>query len=393
MGEQTANLTALMETLLSRFDEEKVLADKRAEAQTAFNNQVSQELQSLTKQIGLTQADVDDVRKVTSPSASSAPSSGSQVEDPSAAVLHTPGMRVGSQQQPPPPDPRTAPPPPDLRTAPPPPDPRTAPPPSALPFPLTITGQASTARLTNDGPPLLARPDGPRAPPERAPPPVLHEEYAVRPPKHQFPRFDGEAPRVWLDRCLVYFELYRVPLHNWVATAALYVDGHAALWLWAFRQTHGELTWDLFRQAVVEEFGPQEFESLMHKLLQLCQTGRDVEYRQQFEVYMYNLLALDATLSPKFFVTQFLLGLKDELRTAVRLQAPSSITRATVFARIQEEELEQQRPRVRQTVTGRPPPLPGRPPPSVGPATPGVPATRPALATASADDFGREHQL
>lgn len=184
-----------------------------------------------------------------------------------------------------------------------------------------------------------------------------------------------------------------MPLHNWVATAALYVDGHAALWLWAFRQTHGELTWDLFRQAVVEEFGPQEFESLMHKLLQLCQTGRDVEYRQQFEVYMYNLLALDATLSPKFFVTQFLLGLKDELRTAVRLQAPSSITRATVFARIQEEELEQQRPRVRQTVTGRPPPLPGRPPPSVGPATPGVPATRPALATASADDFGREHQL
>ena len=81
MGEQTANLTALMETLLSRFDEEKVLADKRAEAQTAFNNQVSQELQSLTKQIGLTQADVDDVRKVTSPSASSAPSSGSQVEE------------------------------------------------------------------------------------------------------------------------------------------------------------------------------------------------------------------------------------------------------------------------------------------------------------------------
>lgn len=56
MGEQTSNLTALMETLLSRFDEEKVLADKRAEAQTTFNTQVSQELQSLSKQIGLTQA-------------------------------------------------------------------------------------------------------------------------------------------------------------------------------------------------------------------------------------------------------------------------------------------------------------------------------------------------
>ena len=88
----------------------------------------------------------------------------------------------------------------------------------------------------------------------------------------------------------------------------------------------------MFSQAIVEEFGLEEFESLMHKLLQLRQTDNMVEYMQQFEVYMYNLLALDATLSPKFFDTQFLLGLKDELRTAVRIQALSSITWATVFA-------------------------------------------------------------
>lgn len=56
---------------------------------------------------------------------------------------------------------------------------------------------------------------------------------------------------------------------------------------------------------------------------------------------MYNLLALDASLAPKFIVTQFLLGLKDDLRLAVCLQAPTSITRATVMARIQEEEMEQ----------------------------------------------------
>lgn len=39
-----SNLTALMETLLSKFDEEKVLADKRPETQTAFNTHVSLEL-------------------------------------------------------------------------------------------------------------------------------------------------------------------------------------------------------------------------------------------------------------------------------------------------------------------------------------------------------------
>lgn len=129
MGEQTANLTALMETLLSKFDQEKVLADKRAEAQTAFNTQVSLELQSLAKQIGLMQAEVDDVRKGASPSASSAPSTGSaQVEDPSAATLRTPATQA---------------------------DPRAAPPPSAVPIPQVITGNPQFARLTNEGPPLL----------------------------------------------------------------------------------------------------------------------------------------------------------------------------------------------------------------------------------------------
>lgn len=82
MGEQTTNLTALMEKLLSRFDDEKLVADKRAEEQAAFNMHVSKELQNLSKQIGLTQAEVDDVCKAASPSASSTPSTASQVVDP-----------------------------------------------------------------------------------------------------------------------------------------------------------------------------------------------------------------------------------------------------------------------------------------------------------------------
>ena len=176
-----------------------------------------------------------------------------------------------------------------------------------------------------------------------------------------------------------------MPPHNWVATAALYVEGHAALWLRAFRQTHSDITWEMFRRAVVEEFGPEEFESTMHNLLQLRQTGTVVEYRQQFEVHMYNLIALDSTLSSKFFVTQFLLGLKDDLRAAVRIQAPTSITRARVFARIQEEETDNNRPRGRPLVYARaipPAPVPALAPPLAQPCIDG--------AKRGPDDFSRE---
>ena len=46
---------------------------------------------------------------------------------------------------------------------------------------------------------------------------------------------------------------------------------------------------------------------------------------------MYHLLALDPSINNKFFINQFLLGLKDELRAVIRLQAPSSITHAFVL--------------------------------------------------------------
>ncbi|KAI4981493.1 hypothetical protein ZWY2020_021985 [Hordeum vulgare] len=109
--------------------------------------------------------------------------------------------------------------------------------------------------------------------------------------------------------------------------------------------------------AIKEVFGPDEFEMEMHKLLQLRETGTVADYRVGFEGHMYNLLALDASVSPKNFVTQFLLWPRDDRRAAVRLHAPSIITRASVLARIQEEELDMPRPRPRPHPTGRPPPL------------------------------------
>jgi formate hydrogenlyase subunit 4 len=111
--------------------------------------------------------------------------------------------------------------------------------------------------------------------------------------------------------------------------------------------------WGAFTTAVTVEFGTEEFDTQMAKLSQLRQTGTVMEYRMTFEACMYHLLSLDETLNNKFFVAQFVLGLKDELRTAARLQAPTSVTRAVALARIQEEEMEAHRPRARPVVAHR----------------------------------------
>ncbi|XP_071680988.1 uncharacterized protein [Lolium perenne] len=332
---------ALLDQILKRLDDGAALTSKRYDEQVAFNATVAHDLQVMRKQLDLTQADVDEARQVVSTVVASAAPPAPTVDHRAAAAA----------------------------------------------FVASGLGVPGYPRLANDGAPLL--PPTQEAPLMR-PQPVRQiveqrpqrenegDNGFVKPPKHDFPRFDGMLPNLWLDRCEAYFDMYRVRPQNWVTTAAMYVDGHAALWLQAYRQQYPQVSWARFSQAVVKEFGPNEFEDQMHKLLQLRQTGSVTEYRVQFEVYMYHLLALDPSLSTKFFVTQFVLGLKDELRAAVRIQAPTSITRATVFARIQEEELEAVRPR------HRPPPA-GRPPPAAAPVPP-----RPRLAP---DEYARERQL
>ena len=81
------------------------------------------------------------------------------------------------------------------------------------------------------------------------------------------------------------------------------MDGIAAMWLQAYRQTHPAMSWTTFITAIEAEFSPKEFEAQMHHLVQLRQTSSVQEYRQQFETSMYHLLSLDPTLSTQFFIS------------------------------------------------------------------------------------------
>lgn len=178
--------------------------------------------------------------------------------------------------------------------------------------------------LANNGPPLLQRRQD--APPDErdlgdldaadaadsVPRSGLGLEFRLKPPKHQFPTFNGEFPLLWVDLCYNYFDMYNVPVHHWVSTAIMYFEGHAALWLQSYRRLHRRIHWDAFITAVVAEFGCDEFDGQMSKLLQLKQTGTVAEYKLAYESCMYHLLSVDASLSPRWFVSQFVFGLRDD---------------------------------------------------------------------------------
>lgn len=355
MGETEAQVNNLFDEMVKRFEAQTALIEKKFEDQRTFNDEIALEVAQLGRRVA---ADLH--------------GKATQVEDDLLSQGEAPS--------------RTE----ELAS----PRPRSQGDPPVRPAVYPV--------LTNNGPPILdPRPSRtihgePTAPPHQrtlrgepsdpSPPSVEPAGY-TKPPKHDFPRFNGELPRLWIDRCRTYFDMYRTPMHNWVGTASLYMDGHAALWLHAYRQRHQITGWAQFCRELEEEFGQDEYDIQMGRLMQLRQTGTVVEYRKTFESAMYHLMTLAVGLDTKFFVTQFVLGLRDDIRAVVRIQAPASIARASALARIQEEELDgmprrvpvrQHQPRVVQAQ--QPAPV--------------VPAPRADWPKrAATDDYSRERQL
>ena len=60
------------------------------------------------------------------------------------------------------------------------------------------------------------------------------------------------------------------------------------------------------------------------------------EYKQSFEQLVYSIRLYDKTISEPFLISQFVLGLKEELRAAVEIQLPDTVTKAATLAAIQE---------------------------------------------------------
>jgi hypothetical protein len=82
-------------------------------------------------------------------------------------------------------------------------------------------------------------------------------------PRMPFPIFEGEEPQIWIDQCVDYFTLYRVPESVWVVSASLNMKGNAKSWFQIFKIQYGPCSWDEFCDAVLLKFGSEEYSQAM----------------------------------------------------------------------------------------------------------------------------------
>jgi hypothetical protein len=162
-------------------------------------------------------------------------------------------------------------------------------------------------------------------------------------PKMSFPRFDGEHPRIWRDKCYDYFRAFNISATLWITTATLHMDGNAAIWLQSYKKRHELGSWPQFIAAVEAEFGADDKRRSIKALLALKQTSTVEAYQKEFQTLIYQVSMYNPNYDEQFFISQFIKGLKAELRGTVESQVPETLERAFLLARVQQEVLEEAR--------------------------------------------------
>jgi len=158
-----------------------------------------------------------------------------------------------------------------------------------------------------------------------------------------FPIFDGENPRLWKDRCELYFEIFGVCEALKPRFAALNFKGADSSWLQTLELRGRVSSWEQLHMEVCAHFDRDQYQNHMRQLDALRQTGSVAEYYQRFEQLSRRILLYNASYDDVFFVTRFLHGLKDEISSPIALHRPPNVDTASALALLQEQELEHAR--------------------------------------------------
>lgn len=99
--------------------------------------------------------------------------------------------------------------------------------------------------------------------------------------------------------------------------ASLHMDKNAEKWLHVYKKRKGLTTWDQFMEDVQEKFGAFEYKHAIDELLDLQQTTTVEDYVEAFQNLHYQIIMHDPGMGETYFITQFIKGLKPELRCQV----------------------------------------------------------------------------
>ncbi|PWA71311.1 hypothetical protein CTI12_AA281900 [Artemisia annua] len=138
--------------------------------------------------------------------------------------------------------------------------------------------------------------------------------------KIDFPIFSSGDPHGWLLKAEKYFKYYQIPDEEKVEIASMHLEGDA-LDLYSWLSNSQFIFWEELVQAFTKNFGQAEFQNPDEFLCSIKQTGSVQEYRQEFAKRSSRV----SNWPDHCLLGVFLNGLKDELKSDVRIHKPRTL--------------------------------------------------------------------
>ncbi|XP_026410936.1 uncharacterized protein LOC113306183 [Papaver somniferum] len=159
-------------------------------------------------------------------------------------------------------------------------------------------------------------------------------------PKLDFPRFNEENPRGWIQKSERYFQLNDIEEHRKVDIAAIYLEGKAEKWCLNFQVNRNKITWQDLSTHLCARFENPVEENFVGSFNKLVQTNFVDEYYEEFESLKALVFRMNPSLSESYFGMSFLSGLKDDIGKSVSMFHPQTLANAFSLARLQEQKLQ-----------------------------------------------------
>lgn len=118
--------------------------------------------------------------------------------------------------------------------------------------------------------------------------------------------------------------------------ASLHMDRNAEKWMQFHKITNGLGSWEHFMKVVQNKFGAYEYQHCIDSMLELEQTGTVEEYVTEFEALQFQIVVHNPGMGDTYFVSQFIKGLKSDIRFLVHGQVPQTMERAIMVVKIQQ---------------------------------------------------------
>ncbi|KAL5716809.1 hypothetical protein ACHQM5_009929 [Ranunculus cassubicifolius] len=155
-------------------------------------------------------------------------------------------------------------------------------------------------------------------------------------PRVEFPKFNGEQVRSWLQKAKRFFLLHIMDEQQKVLFASLNFTDAAETWFQTDSVNFTAMGWNQFSVLIQSRFSEELSENVVGEFKKLCQCNTVKEYQQHFEQLRPLVLLQNPGLSEKYFIDSCIAGLKEEIRHPVQMFNPGSVQSVFALAKLHE---------------------------------------------------------